>query len=355
MLRLAVITLLLCGLACADKLVLSNGDQLSGELVSATADTITFKTALAGVVTVSVKDVRELRTDKAYAVVEKQKLVSSGPLQWTANNLSVSDGANAAPVTPDPSLIVVERGAWERAVTTHPGLTHGWTGDATAGFSLIRATQNDTSLNGLLSLTRTTPTVTWLDPHSRTLFNVSGAYGHTSQKGVSDIKTEILHLELEHDRYFTPRLFGFAITDFDHNFAQGLSLQQGYGLGLGWSAIRQPNQTLDFRADVRYTRRSFLHGGGERDLVGSQLSEKYYRKLPHSMVFDQQLAFTPSFNDASAYEAHGSAALTLPLYGRFHLSFGVIDSYLNEPGPGSKKNSFQFLTGLQYAFKEAAK
>ena len=73
------------------------------------------------------------------------------------------------------------------------------------------------------------------------------------------------------------------------------------------------------------------------------------------MVFDQQLAFTPSFNDASAYEAHGSAALTLPLYGRFHLSFGVIDSYLNEPGPGSKKNSFQFLTGLQYAFKEAAK
>ena len=351
MLRLMVTTLLLSCFVFADTLIFTNGDQLSGELVSATVDKITFKSVMTGTVSVDVKNVRQLRTDKAYAVVEHQTLVGAGKIEWTASTLSLLDEAGYSPVNTDPTLLVIDRVLWERAISERPGMTHGWNGQATAGFSLLRATQNHTSFDGSLSLARTTPGVAWLDRHSRTLLTMSGSYGRTTQEGVPELKTEVFHSEVERDRYFSPRLFVLAISDLDHNFAQGLSFQQGYGGGVGWSAIAEPNQSLDLRADLRYTRQAFIDDGPDKNLVGSQMSEKYYRKLPHAMVFQEQLAITPSFADSTAYDVHANSALSLPLYGRFHVSLGLTESYLNEPAPGSKKNSVQFLTGLQYAFK----
>ncbi len=51
----------------------------------------------------------------------------------------------------------------------------------------------------------------------------------------------------------------------------------------------------------------------------------------------------------NAYSAAGFVNLTLPLYKRFNFTTGVIDTFLNNPPPGFKKNSFQFITGITYA------
>ncbi|PYT33030.1 MAG: hypothetical protein DMG58_08755, partial [Acidobacteria bacterium] len=42
------------------------------------------------------------------------------------------------------------------------------------------------------------------------------------------------------------------------------------------------------------------------------------------------------------------AGLTMPLYKRFSFSLSTIDTFLNNPPPGFKKNSFQLTTGLSY-------
>ena len=59
---------------------------------------------------------------------------------------------------------------------------------------------------------------------------------------------------------------------------------------------------------------------------------------------------TPALNEVKAFSAVFNADLTFPVYKRFGFSTGVLDSFLNDPAFGSKRNSFQFTGGATYTF-----
>ena len=42
------------------------------------------------------------------------------------------------------------------------------------------------------------------------------------------MKTSIYHADAERDEYFSPAVFAFGQAQYDHNFSQGLDLQQTY-------------------------------------------------------------------------------------------------------------------------------
>jgi hypothetical protein len=73
--------------------------------------------------------------------------------------------------------------------------------------------------------------------------------------------------------------------------------------------------------------------------------------LIHGLLFDEQLSVTPAWNNTKAYSAVGSAGLTLPVYKRLSVALSSIDTFLNDPPPGFKKNSFQFTTGIAYTLR----
>ncbi len=125
------------------------------------------------------------------------------------------------------------------------------------------------TFTGGTSLVRAIPTEDWLDARDRTTLDLS-----------------VSHAGAERDQYFTPRVYAFGQAAYDHNFSQGLDLQQSYGGG--------------------------------------------------------------PLNNAHAYSAVGSAGLTIPVYKRFSLGVDTIDTFLNDPPPGFRKNSFHLTRGLTY-------
>jgi Protein of unknown function, DUF481 len=86
-------------------------------------------------------------------------------------------------------------------------------------------------------------------------------------------------------------------------------------------------------------------------LVGGVFTQIYNRNFAKGIILHEQLAFTPAFNDTSAYSALGTVNLSIPVFKRLAFTIGTSDSYLNEPPTGFKKNSFQFTTNLAYIFK----
>jgi hypothetical protein len=117
---------------------------------------------------------------------------------------------------------------------------------------------------------------------------------------------------------------------------------------VGWTAIRSDQQTLDVKATASYISQLF-NGRPTQNLIGSVFGEAYHRSLPAAIKFDEQLTYTPAWNNTSAYFANGSAGITLPVYKGVGLNVSVLDSFLNDPPPGFKKNSFTFVTGVTYA------
>jgi hypothetical protein len=350
-----------------DVIVFTNGDQLSGALVRGVGDSVVFKSDMAGEITVPLSKVRELRSSGSFAVLKKNTPVSRGEMH--PGTIEVTGGAVvvASPMgAPEQMPIkdvayILDQATFDREVERKAGPLYGWTGSVTAGATFVQSTQHGGTFNTGLTLARTVPTVTFLNPRNRTLLDISETYGklttpvipQTEPKPTPDsvVKTSIFHADFERDQYFTQRFYALGNTSFDHNYAQGLELQSVYGAGIGWTPISTPKQQLDVKADMHYEGQSFQDPSTNLDLIGSTLAETYRRTLPRKLVLTEQASVLPAWNNLNAYSATGSINLTLPLFKRLSVALTTSDSFINNPSTGYKKNSFQFVTGITYSLK----
>ena len=350
--------------AAEDTLVFTNGDQLSGKLLGSVGDTLTFKSDMAGTISVPLDKVKELRSSSQFAVLRKDQpptkvRATTGTIEIQNGKVSVTRPPSVVETVPTEQLsFIVDEPSYTKAFDNKGSFLTGWNGSVTGGATLIRATQNGTTLSAGAALVRERPGVAFLPAHNRILFNLAEAYGKLTTPVIPQTappspatvaKTDIFHADAEYDHYFSPRLYALADTAFDHNFSQGLQLQEIYGAGFGWTAIKEPKQQLDLKGEAHYERQNFIGGVGNQNLIGATFGEAYRRNLPLKLVFTESGTVDPAFNNTDAYSAHAQAALAIPAYKRLSFSLSGADDYLNNPPAGYKKNSVQFVTGITYS------
>jgi len=351
-----------------DVIVFANGDQLTGTLERATGDSFVFKSDIVGEVTVSADKIKELRTGGKFVALKKDEKITRtskqpGLVTFGNDALTMATTSTSAPeVIPIKDLaFLIDNATYAKEVTSNPGIWYGWHGAISGGITQIESTQTGANYNAAINLVRLIPSVDYLPPRTRSTINVLETYGKITQPAIpqtipptlaSETKTSIFHADAEHDKYFdATRLYGLVGASFDHNFSQGLNLQQIYGIGLGWTLIKTPVQEFDVKADIHYERQNFQPPTASTNLVGSSFTEMYHRSLPAKMIFTESGTYIPAWNKLDAYSAIFAAGLQMPTYKRFSLNLGLLDNYLNNPAVGFNKNSFQFITGVLYTLK----
>jgi hypothetical protein len=345
----------------ADVLVLANGDQLTGKLLREADGTVTFHSDMAGDLSFTWDKIKSIRTTQKFAVIEQGQHISrktpdSNVAQGTIAIQDDTIQVAGKEIPEKNAQYVVDQDSFINQIRGNHGWGYGWSGSLTAGAADVQATQNSRTFTGAGTFVRTIPGVSWMDPQNRTTADFTAAYGSLSQPGAATTKTNILHADAEHDWFLSPRLYALADTSFDHNYSQGLNLQQIYGGGLGFVLIKTPRQELDLKGDIHYERQNFGFTPGivpptatpSKNLIGANIGDTYMAKLAHGLVFNQGLVVTPAFNIPKAYSALATAGLTFPVYKRLGFSLSALDDFLNDPAFGSKKNSFQFIAGLTY-------
>jgi Protein of unknown function, DUF481 len=351
-----------------DVIVFTNGDQLTGTLERADGDSFVFKSDVVGEVTVSADKIKELHAGGKFVSLKKGEKITRtskqpGTITYGDNAITVADTKSGTPeVVPVKDLAhMIDSVTYNKEVTSNPGIWYGWNGSISGGITLVESTQTGQTYNLAANLIRSIPSVTFLSPRTRSTINVLETYGKITQPVIPQTtpptpdtvaKTNIFHADAEHDKYFdTTKLYGLVGVSFDHNFAQGLNLQQIYGAGVGLTVIQTDLQQLDVKADVHYERQNFQPPTASTNLVGSSFTELYHRNLPRKIVFTETGTFIPAWNDFSAYSAIFEAGLQLPTYKRFSLNLNLLDNYLHQPAFGYKSNSLQFVTGIAYTLK----
>ena len=350
----------------ADVLVFKNGDKLTGHFERSDGANAVFKSDMAGELTIAWDKIAELQTSGNYAVLKKGAplkakqlgAVPEGTLTMKDQTITLASGS-AAPTTisTKDAAYIVDEDAFHKA-RSGGSFWQEWNGTVTAGATIVRATQDAQTLAGALNLARSAPGVPWLAPHNRTLVDFLGSYGKQSQPGTPDIKTAIYHADGEQDFYLSPRLYALANAAFDHNFSQGLDLQQIYGGGLGYTVVKTPAQELDVKAQAQFETQAFGIVPGTTDtttmastkLFGATFAENYMRKWK-AVTVSQQLELIPAFNITQDYSGIASLGAAVPLYKRLSINMNATDNYLNDAAPGARKNSFQFVTGISYKLK----
>jgi len=59
----------------------------------------------------------------------------------------------------------------------------------------------------------------------------------------------------------------------------------------------------------------------------------------------------PAWNKTNALSANGGAGITIPLSKGLGFNLSTLDTFLNDPPSGFRKNSFQFTTGITYSLR----
>jgi putative salt-induced outer membrane protein YdiY len=362
--------LLLAGLVAApmlfaqDVMVFTDGERLVGKFVRSNGGSAVFKSDAIGEITVDWSKVKELQSSQAFAVIPKNVVLKRGADTAKIPEGTISVADQKVTVTPAPGQPnaqpqtvavadtdhLIDTTTFNNELQHNPSFFADWGGTVTAGATLVQSTQESRAYNVAINLVRTVPDADWLHRRNRTIVNFSTAYGTLSQPDTPTVKTDIYHAGIERDEYFSAAFYGFAQATFDHNFSQGLDLQQTYGGGIGWSVIKRPNESLDLKAGVTYIRQDFA-GTSTRSVEGSIFEEDYQRGLARGIKFNQTLIVIPAWSNTDALTASGSAVLTMPVYKRMNFSIGAIDNYLHDPPEGFKKNSFQATMGLTYSLR----
>lgn len=341
-----------------DVVVFPNGEKLIGHFESFIGGSAKFKSDTLGEITIDLSKVQELHTSEKFAVIGKNVKLARGEKdgQIPLGTISVADKTvHVSPGNGQPEQSVpvgdldniIDEASFNQAFR-HSSFFQKWSGEIAFGTSIVEATQNSLSFNTAVSFVRAIPTENWLAPRNRTTADFSDSYGKVTQPGTATVKTSIFHADAERDEYFTSQVFALGSLAFDHNFSQGLDLQQIYGGGIGWSAIRKPSETLDFKSSIDYEKQQFQTSAQNQNLANSVFAEFFTLKFPHGIGLNQQLSASPAWTNTRAYSAYGSVGITFPVYKRFGFNTNVIDSFLNDPPPAFKKNSVQFTTGLTY-------
>lgn len=369
-----------------DLLVLSNGDILHGKFVGATAGKVTFHSDPLGDISLSWDKIKELHAMGQFGVLNQAVALRGKQrhIHFPVGTIDVSDQEitvhpqNAAPLAPTPvknAQFIMDSATLDKEINREPGFFSGWNGSATAGATLVSATSNQYTFTGGVDLVRAVPTVPWLDARNKTIFGFNESYGKITQPAYSyaatppgtglvavpSIVTEssILHFGAERDEYFSQRFYALGQLAYDHNFAQELQLQQIYGAGFGWTAMKNSRQEFDLKATMQYEKQQFAPGSGDanQNLVGSTFAANYALRLKR-LTYMQSLSFIPAYNQIRAYSAAETNAVTFPTFKNLGFTVGTLDTYLNDAPffgtattPPTKPNSFQFTMGFTYAFK----
>ena len=349
-----------------DVIVFTNGDQLTGKLERGIGNSVVFKSDMAGEITVPLDRVKELHAGGSFAVLRKGLPITRQPI--TPGTVTFSEGKLVV-ATPDASTqtlptaqiaYIVDQATYAKEVEKRPGPLYGWNGAVNGGATIVRSTSNGSTYTTGIALTRAIPSVPFLPARNRTNFNLQETYGRLTSPVIpqttppsppSVVLTSIFHTDAERDEYFTPRFYALAQTSFDHNYAQGLDLQQVYGTGVGWTPIKTANHQLDVKADIHYENQAFQTAASNQNLIGSTLSEAFRRSLPRKLVFTESASFLPAWNQTRAYSANATAAVAMPLFKRLSLVVSSTDNFLNDPSAGFNKNSFQFNTAVSYTLR----
>ena len=364
-----------------DVLIFANGDQLTGKLERVTAGDVVFASEMAGELTISLDKVKELRSGAEFALLRKGQRV--GDTQAQAGSVEVAGGnLTLIPLAGQPAATVpvkdveylIDKATFDKQVSRKADFRSGWIGTITGGASIERSTTNGTTLTASAALVRAIPTVPWMPARNRTSVDVTESYGRLSTPVIppppcqppavpcalpAEVLNSIFHADAERDEYFSPRMFALADTSFDHNYGQGLQLQQLYGGGVGWTAIKNEKQELDLKVDVHYEKQQYIatqvNGTAvvtpSVNIIGSTIFEQYSRNLPRKILFTETADILPAWNDFKAYSANFTASLSVPVFKHLSATVMTTDNFLNDPAPYYRKNSYQFITGVTYLLR----
>lgn len=361
-LLLGIAVLLFASAGFADQVTLKNGDRFSGKIVSGDGKTLMLKTEFAGDVTIQWDAITALESSENLNLTLKDGQRLSGKVTTTDGKFVVAGATPTAAPAAKETIVAVRNDAEQRSFDAeaekmaHPKFTYFWGGLLDTGLALTSGNSSMLSYTLSTKAVRETP---------RDKLTVYSTYIYANDNSTPPKRTTANDFRggVRGDLNLTPRLFVFALADYETNELQHLNLRQVYGGGLGYHVIKNDRTTFDVFGGASYDRDSFgqyfllnppaFFPGQVRNSAEILVGEELATHIGTRTTLGERFVFYPNMSDLGQfrYQFSATSATVMKKWLSWQVTF--TDGYLSNPPFGLKSNDLLLSTGLRVVWGKA--
>jgi putative salt-induced outer membrane protein YdiY len=323
--------------AIADKVILENGDILTGTIEKMTEGKLTFKTDYAGIIEIQMGKVRQIVTDNPVALHLTSGEVVKGKVK------PAEEGRLAVEPSPEREATTVDMQKIA-SINPPPKELPKWHGNVTAGGYFQSG--NVDRIGGSFSAEALRKT-------ENDRFKLRYIFNYAEDDDEMTIRNH--YGEIKYDYFFTKKFFGFVGIELLNDKFNDTKLKTFVGPGLGYQVWDDPVKSLLFEAGFSYFNWD-RYEGEDTDGVAARLGFDFRYNIFKWLIFTDRYVFYPTIGEGGIYFWRNEAALNVPLGeipalgGRWSLRFANIIDYNSSPAPGFERMDVQWIGGLQFSF-----
>jgi len=323
--------------AVADKVILENGDILTGTVEKVVEGKLTLKTDYAGIIEIQMGKVKQIISDNPLAVHLTSGEVVTGKVKPS------EEGKLEVEASPERGATTVEMGKIA-SINPPPKEVPKWHGNVTAGGYIQSGNTDRKGASFSAEVLRRTENDRF---KMRYIFNYGEANG--------EMDTRNHYGEIKYDYFFTKKFYGFVGTELLNDIFSDTKLRTFVGPGAGYQLWDDPVKSLLFEAGFSYFNWNRYEGQDE-DGISARLGFDFRYNIFKWLNFTDRYVIYPTIGKGGMFFWRNEAALTIPLGeipalgGRWSLKFANILDFNSDPAPGFKKLDVQWIGALQFSF-----
>lgn len=341
------------GVLYADVVLLSNGDRVSGQVVSADAKTVVIKTPYAGELKIDRSAVAEVRVDAPMHVTlaEGAVIVSKVETGQKSVRLIQPDGLVKS-VSPS-EITAVRNEAAQRAYEReeerwkHPRFNDFWRGSMTFSVANTSGNAKTTTLSTAANAVR--------EAGKNVLaLNFSQIYATQSTTEPFGSTANRISGSIRADRRADGRLFLYGINAYDYDRFLALDLRSVFGGGLGYKPWVSRRGFLELSGGGNWNREKFSRQEGPlvRNSGEVAVGQELTLQLTSRLKLFERAGFFPNLTNRGEYRFNFDANAAVPVMKWLEWTVGINDRYLSNPLPGKRKNDIAITMGVRVSFDQ---
>ena len=348
--------------AAADQVTLKNGDRLSGDIVSGDGKTLLIKTEFAGDITIQWDAIVGIESTQHLNLTLKDGTKLSGKITTTDGKFVVAGAPTpSAGPAPKDTIVAVRNDAEQKTFDVetekmaHPKFTYFWSGAFDLGLALTRGNSSTASFTVDGLAVRETP-------RDKLTVYANSIYANNDTSVPSTTTANLFQAGIRGDLNLGPKMFVFALADFQTNQLQHLDLRQTYGGGVGYHVIKTDKTTFDVFGGFSYDRDSFgtytivnptpppplaTYAAFQQNSAEALVGEEFDSQISKRTMVKELFSFYPNLSHTGQYRLQfdSSVAMQMKTWLSWQTTFS--DRYISYPPVGLKGNDLVLSTGFR--------
>lgn len=314
----------------ADEVLFKSGDRLSGTVKSVANGKMVFDSAVAGTITLDLKDIQTFATDEPIDIQ-----LADG--QIVSQKISVSD----------PGLVTV--GAADSleiaAIDKLNPEKVKWSGIITAGATFLRGnTKSDTASVGIEAARRS----------ERDRMAVAAGYLTSKQRDNNTRKSSTIadnwFIKGQYDYFMSEKSYGYGNLRYERDRVADLEMRLTPGVGLGYQWLETDDLRFSTEAGVHWVYEKYDDANETRKYMAGRLAYHLSKDFNSKVSAFHNAEYIPSFEYVDDFLVNADLGLRAAITARLSFEAKAQLVYNSNPSEDRDKKDLRYIVGAGWIF-----